>query len=133
LIRDASWVMVSSLKWPFHIYCPFSFSKDSWIVIGFGLDCQSILKIGFGFGLSIKYLCLIWIGLTIKKLDWAIAWLRIIVSRYKTYINFVLKLSLKFEETYFSKLETELNWTEFIYTISIIWVNLLLTSTKSVL
>ncbi len=45
-----------------------------WIVIynpksksdfGFGLDCQSILKIEFGFGLSITYLWWIWIGL-----DW---------------------------------------------------------------
>jgi hypothetical protein len=34
-------------------------------VIGFGLDCQSILKSGFGF--KITFLCWIWIGLTIKK------------------------------------------------------------------
>jgi len=32
-----------------------------------GGDCQSVLKIGFGFGLSITYLCWIWIGLTIQK------------------------------------------------------------------
>ena len=36
-------------------------------MIGFGLDCQSILKSGFGFGLSIIYLQRIWIGLTIQK------------------------------------------------------------------
>jgi hypothetical protein len=34
------------------------------------LDCQSILKSGFGFGFKITFLCWIWIGLTIqKKLD----------------------------------------------------------------
>ena len=38
-----------------------------WIVIGFGLDCQSILKSGCGFGLSIINLQRIWIGLTIRK------------------------------------------------------------------
>ena len=38
-----------------------------WIVIGFGLDCQSILKSGFGFGLSIINLQRIWIGLPIRK------------------------------------------------------------------
>ena len=44
-----------------------------WIVIGFGLDCQSSLKSGFGF--SIINLQRIWIGLTIQKiLDWAIPW-----------------------------------------------------------
>jgi hypothetical protein len=35
-------------------------------VIGFGLDCQSILKSGFGFGLTITYLRWIWIGFTIQ-------------------------------------------------------------------
>jgi hypothetical protein len=39
----------------------------SWIVIGFGLDFQSILKSGFGFVFSIIFLCWIWIGLTIQK------------------------------------------------------------------
>ena len=34
-------------------------------MIGFGLDCQSILKSGFGF--SIIFLRWIWIGLTIQK------------------------------------------------------------------
>ncbi len=42
--------------WPFNICYPISFSKNSWIVIGFGLDCQSIYKIRFGFGLPITYL-----------------------------------------------------------------------------
>jgi hypothetical protein len=37
-----------------------------WIVIG--LDCQSVLKSGFGFGLTITYLQWIWIGLTIQKI-----------------------------------------------------------------
>ena len=36
-------------------------------MIGFGLDCQSVLKSGFGFGLTITYLQWIWIGLTIQK------------------------------------------------------------------
>ena len=36
-------------------------------MIGFGLDCQSILKSGFGFGLTIINLQRIWIGLTIQK------------------------------------------------------------------
>jgi len=40
--------------WLFKICYHISFSKYSWIVIGFGLDFQSILK--FGFGLSITYL-----------------------------------------------------------------------------
>jgi hypothetical protein len=31
------------------------------------LDCQSNLKNGFGFGLTITYLQWIWIGLTIQK------------------------------------------------------------------
>ena len=35
-----------------------------WIVIGFGLDCQSILKSGFRFGFSITNLKIIWIGLS---------------------------------------------------------------------
>ncbi len=53
--------------WPLNICYPLSFSKDCWIVIRFGLDYQSILKIGFEFGLSITNLWWIWIGLTIKK------------------------------------------------------------------
>jgi len=59
--------MVSShhKTWPFNFCCPTSFSKNSLIVIWFGLDCQSILKIGFGYGLSITYLLWILIGLTI--------------------------------------------------------------------
>ncbi len=36
-------------------------------MIGFGLGCQSILKSGFGFGLTITYLRWIWIGFTIQK------------------------------------------------------------------
>jgi hypothetical protein len=43
------------------------FLLSSWIVIGFGLDCQSILKSGFGFGFSIAFLYWIWIVLTIQK------------------------------------------------------------------
>ncbi len=35
-----------------------------WILIGFWLDCKSILKIGFGIGLSITYLWWIWIRLS---------------------------------------------------------------------
>jgi len=49
--------------------CPISFSKNGMIMIGFGLDCQCILKIGFGFGLSITYLWRIWIGLSNRKKD----------------------------------------------------------------
>ena len=45
--------------WPFNICCPKYFSKLSWIVIEFELDCQSILKIGFGW--SITNLGWIWI------------------------------------------------------------------------
>ena len=57
------------------MFAAFHFFSSSWIVIGFGLDCQSILKSGFGFGFKITFLCWIWIGLTIqKKLDWAKAW-----------------------------------------------------------
>ena len=47
------------------MFAAFHFFSSSWIVIGFGLDCQSILKSGFGF--SIIFLCWIWIGLTIQK------------------------------------------------------------------
>ncbi len=36
-------------------------------MIGFGLNCQSNLKNGFGLGLTITYLQWIWIGLTIQK------------------------------------------------------------------
>ncbi len=53
--------------WPFNICCPIPFPKKTWIVIGFGLDCQSILRIGFGIGLTITYLFWIWIGSTIKN------------------------------------------------------------------
>ena len=51
----------------FYYLLPLFFAKSSWIVIGFGLDCQSILKIGFGFGFSIIYLLWIRIGLTIQN------------------------------------------------------------------
>ncbi len=44
-----------------------NFSKSYWIVIGFALHCQSILKRGWGFGLKITYLWWIWIGLTTQK------------------------------------------------------------------
>jgi hypothetical protein len=49
------------------MFAVFYFLSSSWIVIGFGLDCQSILKSGFGFGFTIIFLCWIWIGLTIQK------------------------------------------------------------------
>jgi hypothetical protein len=32
------------------MFAAFHFFSSRWIVIGFGLDCQSILKSGFGFG-----------------------------------------------------------------------------------
>jgi hypothetical protein len=37
------------------MFAVFYFLSSSWIVIGFGLDCQSILKSGFGFGFSIIF------------------------------------------------------------------------------
>ena len=50
----------------FNVCCLYFFSSSR-IVIGFGLDFQSILKSGFGFGFKITFLCWIWIGLTIQK------------------------------------------------------------------
>jgi len=55
--------------WPFNICCPISFSKNSWIVIGFGLDCQSILKIGFWIFKHIFLLNLDWIDNPKKWID----------------------------------------------------------------
>jgi hypothetical protein len=43
------------------------FLSRSWIVIEFGLDCQSFLKREFRFGFSITFLHWIWIGMTIHK------------------------------------------------------------------
>jgi len=65
------------------IFAALNFSKSSWIVIGFGLDCQSNLKSGFGFGFSIIYLDWIWIGLTIQK-NWIEQYPVIHVSNFQT-------------------------------------------------
>ncbi len=51
--------------WAFNIYYSWKFFKIFWIVIGFGLDCQSILKSGFG--MTITYMWWIWIRLIIQK------------------------------------------------------------------
>jgi len=63
LVRDVSWEIHSiNIKIGHVIFAVLYL----WIVIGFKLDCQSILKIWFG--LSITYLWWIWIWLTIQKI-----------------------------------------------------------------
>ena len=61
----------------------------SWIVMGFELDCQSILKSGFGFGLSIINLQRIWIGLTIQKnrIEQYPAFIRILCNNLGWYLK----------------------------------------------
>jgi len=56
-MRDASWEFHGFItKHGCLTFATLNLFQNSWIVIGFGLDCQSTLKRGFGFGLSITVL-----------------------------------------------------------------------------